>query len=114
MHESTSPPRQQRTPYPGFIYAREATAAVREVREHLTDWQCRAAKLRGAHSLHRIDPADLRDEAQELIALLIAERVELEARLQYLTPMAANHAVINAVQRAIERLQEDLEQLIQA
>ena len=106
----SSPPRR-RASHIGHVHNRAARLAVRDIQEHLSEWQhtvatLRAVKLFGAHR------SNASERAAQLIPLVLADRIELDTRLHSLEPAVASHSLPRDIRRALDRLHDDLRQLI--
>src|SRR3569833_1037650 len=101
---STSPTPRQRASHLGYVHNRAARLAVHDIQQHLSDWQHTAATLRAAklHDSGRAPEAAAR--AAALIPLVIADRIELEARLDGLEAAVATHSLTRDIRRALDRL----------
>jgi hypothetical protein len=111
-HVSTVPTQRQRASHIGHVHNRAARLVVRDIQQHLGNWQHIAATLR-ALKLHGRDDADVRVRAEELLPMVMADRIELDARLESLEIAVAHHSLPRDVRRALDRLQGDLEKLVQ-
>lgn len=108
---AASTPRQ-RASHIGHIHNRAARLAVRDIQQHLNEWQHTAATLRAAQFHSRNDPSDASARAAEMLPLVVADRIELEARLDGLETAVATHSLTRDIRRALDRLHADLQQLI--
>src|SRR5262245_46308650 len=112
MHLTSQPGFRQRAPHLEYIHNRGAKQAVREIQEHLGEWQKTAGTPPMATQLGHGDVADMRRKASRISELLCADRLALDGRLRSLEPGVAGHSLPRDVRRAIDRLEADLRSLM--
>lgn len=113
MNVTSQPAPRQRAPHLEYIHNRGAKQAVREIQEHLGEWQKTAATLRMAAQLGHGDSAAMRRKAQQISEMLSADRLALDGRLRSVEPGVAGHSLARDVRRAIDKLEADLRSLME-
>jgi hypothetical protein len=108
-----SPPRgaiRRRAPNASSIQRRAAKSVVHDVQDSLAAWHQRTATLQALLRANR-DVHQVRQDAAELAALVMAARIELEAQLVHVEELVARHSLIRDVRRSLMLLRADLDKL---
>jgi hypothetical protein len=90
---------------------RSVALVVGTVQRDLARWHQQVAHLRALRNRGR-DRHMVRLEAARIAPLVVAARINLEAELHHQRQAVATHSLIRDVQRALLRLSDELEQLI--
>ena len=103
-------PRRRRTTTLRALTIRRAKPVIAPFQARIGPWQKRLAHLRTTRMFH--PEQDVRAEAAELLPLILAAQIELEAAVAELADeTVARHTSIAAVREALLRLRNELEAL---
>lgn len=105
-HEFDRP--RQRAKSAENLYGSRAREIVAPYHQRVRRWQERLAHLRAVKVFRPQEHADS-DIAAELVPLVVAARIELEAELAKVELGVADHSAVASVRAALKGLREDLE-----
>jgi len=103
---------KRRAPAEGRAPFMAAKALVADTQKRLEHWQGRLAHLKARLLTRTGDPAIAAAEAAELVALVIAARIELAGKVAEADLAVAQQSIIRDIDRALDHLRLDLEALI--